>query len=37
MLEKIKYKLYKNKLKRLGLREITVRSGDKKLFSFDME
>lgn len=37
MLKRIKYKLYKNKLKRLGLREVTVMCGDKKLFSFGME
>ena len=37
MINKIKYMIYKNKLKRMGLREITVMSGDKKLFSFGME
>ena len=39
MINKIKYIIYKNinKLKKLGLREITVKCGNKKLFSFGME
>lgn len=37
MINKIKYMIYKNKLKKLGLREITVNCGDKKIFSFGME
>lgn len=37
MLKKIKYQLYKNKLKKMGLREVTVVCGSKKMFSFGME
>lgn len=37
MLKKIKYMIYKNKLKKLGLREVLVSCGDKKIFSFGME
>ena len=37
MLEKIRYMIYKNKLKKLGLREVVVTSGNKKLFSFGIE
>lgn len=37
MINKIKYMIYKSKLKKLGLREVTVKFGDKKLFSFGME
>lgn len=29
--------IYKNKLKKMGLREIIVTSGSKKIFSFGME
>lgn len=37
MINKIKYIIYKNKLKKLGLREITVKCGNEKLFSFGLE
>lgn len=37
MINKIKYIIYKNKLKKLGLREITVKCGNEVIFSFGME
>ena len=37
MINKIKYMIYKNKLKKLGLREITVKRGNETILSFGIE